>query len=138
MKGQRGGHNPELLGNDAGRQSFGTARHEQPEQFETGFLGESAECCDRAFLIHRGLSQKFYVSTIIKYMLLTAWDLVKHILRNIEMRERSWAPPRSRNWSAAGTAASLPAVPDAAAPPPHRRKSPAAWAIPRPSSPPCR
>src|ERR1700730_1123852 len=75
MKGQRGRHNAQPFGNDAVSQSFGTARHEQPEQFETGFLGESAECCDRAFLIHRGLSQKFYVSTIIEYMLLTAWIL---------------------------------------------------------------
>jgi hypothetical protein len=32
--------------------SLGTARHEQPKELEPGFLGEGAECRDRAFLIH--------------------------------------------------------------------------------------
>jgi hypothetical protein len=34
------------------RQPLGTAGHEQPKELDPGFLGEGAECRDRAFLIH--------------------------------------------------------------------------------------
>ena len=57
---------PEHLGNDSGRQPLLTARHEQPEQLEPGFLGKGAECGDGVLLVHR---QEFHGSTIIEYML---------------------------------------------------------------------
>jgi len=39
----------ELLGDDARRQPGGTTGHKEPEQFEPGFLGQSAERGDNAF-----------------------------------------------------------------------------------------
>src|SRR5260370_39384852 len=57
MKRKRGGHHAELVGDDPGGQPLRTARDEQAEQLEPGFLGEGAERRDRKFLIHRAVTK---------------------------------------------------------------------------------
>src|SRR5271155_6146141 len=70
VKGQRRGLHTQPLGNDTGGQPVRSAGHEQAEQFEAGFLSESAELSDRLFLMH-ARSVQFDLTSMIKIIALT-------------------------------------------------------------------